>query len=246
VAKGAEPVFCPSPISILRTTSTPPSRNFFNHGALPFFLLDWRCKLVEFVRIKDSGLQPDFIASGFNRRLSYLDSPLKFLKLGNLVAMLCLQRAVYELLPMNLGNSRETCWGRHKGLSSNRVERFGIARQGVPLLLRHLVEAINRSKHQADFPRVRWVRLAEFRFLAQGCRFLFRRSNSIATALEFRHGIIESKLQDIIIDSLGRKSSRKAQQKLEFDRYRTAIAIVERMREAGISCELSNNPQNGH
>jgi hypothetical protein len=38
----------------------------------------------------------------------------------------------------------------------------------------------------------------------------------------------------------------KAQQKLEFDRYRTAIAIVERMREAGISCELSNNPQNGH
>ena len=30
----------------------------------------------------------------------------------------------------------------------------------------------------------------------------------------------------------------KAQQKLEFDRWRTAIAIVERMREAGISCEL--------
>ena len=30
----------------------------------------------------------------------------------------------------------------------------------------------------------------------------------------------------------------KAQQKLEFDRYRTAIEIVQRMREAGISCEL--------
>ena len=36
----------------------------------------------------------------------------------------------------------------------------------------------------------------------------------------------------------------KAQQKLEFDRWRTAIAIVERMREAGISCELSNDLQN--
>jgi hypothetical protein len=38
----------------------------------------------------------------------------------------------------------------------------------------------------------------------------------------------------------------KAQQKLEFDRWRTAIAIVERMREAGISCELSNDLQNVH
>jgi hypothetical protein len=38
----------------------------------------------------------------------------------------------------------------------------------------------------------------------------------------------------------------KAQQKLEVDRLRTAIAIVERMRQAGISCELSNDPQNGH
>jgi hypothetical protein len=32
----------------------------------------------------------------------------------------------------------------------------------------------------------------------------------------------------------------KAQQKLEFDRWRTAIEIVRR-REAGISCELSND-----
>jgi hypothetical protein len=38
----------------------------------------------------------------------------------------------------------------------------------------------------------------------------------------------------------------KAQQKLEFDRWRTATAIVERMREAGISCELSKVLQNGH
>jgi hypothetical protein len=38
----------------------------------------------------------------------------------------------------------------------------------------------------------------------------------------------------------------KAQQKLEFDRWRTAIAIVERMREAGIGCELSNDCQNGN
>jgi hypothetical protein len=37
----------------------------------------------------------------------------------------------------------------------------------------------------------------------------------------------------------------KAQQKLEFDRC-TAIAIVERMRKAGVSCELSNGLQNGN
>jgi hypothetical protein len=35
----------------------------------------------------------------------------------------------------------------------------------------------------------------------------------------------------------------KAKQELEFDRWRIAIAIVERMREAGISCELSNDLQ---
>jgi hypothetical protein len=38
----------------------------------------------------------------------------------------------------------------------------------------------------------------------------------------------------------------KAQQELEFDRYRTAIAIVQRLREAGISCELFNDLQNGN
>jgi hypothetical protein len=38
----------------------------------------------------------------------------------------------------------------------------------------------------------------------------------------------------------------KAQQKLEFDRWRTAIAVVERMREAGFSCELSNDLQTGN
>ena len=36
------------------------------------------------------------------------------------------------------------------------------------------------------------------------------------------------------------------QQKLELDRLRSAITIVERMRQAGISCELFNNPENGH
>ena len=36
------------------------------------------------------------------------------------------------------------------------------------------------------------------------------------------------------------------QQKLEFDRYRTAIAIVQHLREAGISCELFNDLQNGN
>ena len=38
----------------------------------------------------------------------------------------------------------------------------------------------------------------------------------------------------------------KEQQELEFDRWRTAIAIVERMRKAGVSCELSNGFQNGN
>jgi hypothetical protein len=38
----------------------------------------------------------------------------------------------------------------------------------------------------------------------------------------------------------------KAQQKLELVRLRTAIALIERMRQAGISCELSSDPENGH
>jgi hypothetical protein len=33
------------------------------------------------------------------------------------------------------------------------------------------------------------------------------------------------------------------QQKLELERLRTAIALVELMRQAGISCELSSDPQ---
>ena len=36
-----------------------------------------------------------------------------------------------------------------------------------------------------------------------------------------------------------------AQQELEFDRWRTAVTIVERMREAGINCELFIDPRNG-
>jgi hypothetical protein len=35
------------------------------------------------------------------------------------------------------------------------------------------------------------------------------------------------------------------QQKLEFDRYRTAIELVRRLREAGISCGISTDPANG-
>lgn len=35
-----------------------------------------------------------------------------------------------------------------------------------------------------------------------------------------------------------------AQQKLEFDRWRTAVTIVQCMREVGISCELFIDPRN--
>jgi hypothetical protein len=38
----------------------------------------------------------------------------------------------------------------------------------------------------------------------------------------------------------------KARQKLEIDRWRAAITIIQRMREAGISCELSIDLKNGH
>ena len=38
----------------------------------------------------------------------------------------------------------------------------------------------------------------------------------------------------------------KEQQKLELDRYRIAIKIVQRMRETGISCELSSDLQKRH
>ena len=38
----------------------------------------------------------------------------------------------------------------------------------------------------------------------------------------------------------------KPQQKLEIDRLRTAIALVERMRQAGISCEISTDLTNGN
>ena len=37
----------------------------------------------------------------------------------------------------------------------------------------------------------------------------------------------------------------KAQQKLDSDRWRTAVTIVQSMREAGISCELFNL-EDGH
>lgn len=38
----------------------------------------------------------------------------------------------------------------------------------------------------------------------------------------------------------------KEQQKLELDQYRIAIKIAQRMREAGISCELSDDLQKRH
>ena len=38
----------------------------------------------------------------------------------------------------------------------------------------------------------------------------------------------------------------QAQQKREIDRWRTAIEIVQRMREAGIHCELSDGLQHRH
>jgi hypothetical protein len=38
----------------------------------------------------------------------------------------------------------------------------------------------------------------------------------------------------------------KEQQKLELDQHRIAIKIVQRMREAGISCELSSDLQQRH
>ena len=38
----------------------------------------------------------------------------------------------------------------------------------------------------------------------------------------------------------------KVQQELAFYRWRIAIAIVERMRETGISCELSSDLQNAN
>ena len=38
----------------------------------------------------------------------------------------------------------------------------------------------------------------------------------------------------------------KAQQKLEFDRWRTVVTIVKLMREVGFSCELFDDFQNGH
>jgi hypothetical protein len=50
----------------------------------------------------------------------------------------------------------------------------------------------------------------------------------------------------IVRNSAGPDDDFKAEQKLEFDRWRSAIAIVQRMREAGISCELFNDRQNSH
>jgi hypothetical protein len=68
--------------------------------------------------------------------------------------MLRLQCLVYELLAMHLGNPREISWGYHKGFSRDRVERLGIARQCVPLLLCHRGDLIDRPQHKTNFPRI--------------------------------------------------------------------------------------------
>src|SRR5262249_10325979 len=109
--------------------------------------LGWRRELIELVRIKNAGLHAYLIASGFHRALGKFNSPFEFFKLGDLVAMLCLQCPINEQLAVGLGNSRETWWGHHKSLSRNRVERIWIARQCVSLLLRHCCEVINRPEH---------------------------------------------------------------------------------------------------
>ena len=50
-----------------------------------------------------------------------------------------------------------------------------------------------------------------------------------------------------IVRSLSRPDDDfKAQQKLALDRYRIAIEMAQRMREAGIGCELSDDLQNRH
>src|SRR5262249_38664168 len=116
--------------------------------------LDWRGKFVEFVWVKNSGLQTYLIACGFHRSLGSLNCPFEFFKLDDLVAMLRLQCPVDELLAMHLGDSRETYWGRHKGLSRNRVERIWIAGQGVSLLLCHRGNAVDLPQHQTDLPLI--------------------------------------------------------------------------------------------
>jgi len=50
----------------------------------------------------------------------------------------------------------------------------------------------------------------------------------------------------IIRNPAGPEDDFKEKQEMEFDRHRTAIEIVQRMREAGISCELFNDFKNGH
>jgi hypothetical protein len=74
--------------------------------------------------------------------------------------------------------------------------------------LGHGSKPINGSKHQTNLPRIADVGSAEFGFLAQRRRLLLCRSNSIATTLEFRHGIVKRKLQNVIIDAIGRESAR--------------------------------------
>jgi hypothetical protein len=75
----------------------------------------------------------------------------------------------------------------------------------------------------------------------RSCQVIARASASInvaGTAGEFRM------LSSIIRNSARSDDKFNAQQKLEFDQWRTAIALVQRLREAGIGCELFSDLQN--
>ncbi len=51
---------------------------------------------------------------------------------------------------------------------------------------------------------------------------------------------------NIIPNSARPDDNFNAQQILEFDRWRTAVALVQRMQEAGIGCELFSYPKSSH
>jgi hypothetical protein len=38
----------------------------------------------------------------------------------------------------------------------------------------------------------------------------------------------------------------RSEQELQFDHWRTAVEVVKRLREAGVSCELVGNPKDPH
>jgi hypothetical protein len=75
----------------------------------------------------------------------------------------------------------------------------------------------------------------------RSCQVIARASASInvaGTAGEFRMP------SNIVRNSARSDDNFDAQPKLEFDQWRTAIALVQRLREAGIGCELFSALQN--